>query len=147
MRFIDTNILLYAISTDPAERPKTEIAIDILEAPVGELALSVQVLQEFYVQATRVSREGALPHRLAEEYIDHWLAFEIQDNTRDLFRAAVASCRRFKLSYWDAAIIEAARIAGCDTVLSEDLSDGQSYAGVRVRNPFRSGSARRPKTP
>jgi predicted nucleic acid-binding protein len=143
MKFVDTNILLYAISKDPRERRKTDIAIDILETPVGELALSVQVLQEFFVQATRASREGALPHRLAGEYIDHWQAFEVQDNTLDVFHAAVASCRRFKLSYWDAAIIEAARTAGCDTVLSEDLNDGQSYGGVRVRNPFRPGSARK----
>ena len=136
MRFIDTNILLYAISKDPAERRKTDIAIELLEAPVGELALSVQVLQEFYVQATRASREGALPHRLAEEYLDHWQAFEVQDNTLDLFRAAVASSRRFKISYWDAAIIEAARTLRCATVLSEDLADGRDYDGVRVRNPF-----------
>ncbi len=137
MRFVDTNILLYAISKDPAEGRKSEIAIELLEAPVGELALSVQVLQEFYVQATRPSREGALPHLLAEEYIEHWQALEVQDTTLDLFRAAVASSRRFKISYWDAAIIEAARMAGCDIVLSEDLSDGQSYGGVVVRNPFR----------
>ncbi len=137
MKFVDTNILLYAISKDPVERRKTGIAIELLDAPVGELALSVQVLQEFYVQATRVSREGALPHRLAEEYLEHWQAHEVQDNTLDLFRAAVASSRRFKLSYWDAAIIEAARMAGCDIGLSEDMSDGQSYGGVVVRNPFR----------
>lgn len=143
MKFVDTNILLYAISRDPRERRKADIAIEILGAPVGALAVSVQVLQEFFVQATRVTREGALSHRLAEEYIDHWQAFEVQDNTLDLFRAAVASCRRFKLSYWDAAIIEAARIAGCDTVLSEDLSDGHSYGGVRVRNPFGPGSTRK----
>jgi len=143
MKFIDTNILLYAISKNPAERRKTDIAIDLLDAPVGELALSVQVLQEFYVQATRVSREGALPQRLAEEYIDHWQALDVQDNTLELFRAAIALSRRFKVSYWDAAIIEAARMMGCDTVLSEDMSDGQSYGGVRVRNPFRAGVHRR----
>lgn len=143
MKFVDTNILLYAISKDPAERRKTLIAIDILNAPAGELALSVQVLQEFFVQATRVSREGALPHRLAEDYIDHWQALEVQDGTLDLFRAAVTSSQRFGISYWDAAIIEAARSMGCDTVLSEDLSDGQSYGGVWVRNPFRSGAQRK----
>lgn len=137
MRFVDTNVLLYAISKDPSERRKTEIAIGILDAPVGELAISVQVLQEFYVQSTRVARKGALPHRLAEDYIDHWQALEVQDMTLDLFRAATASSRRFQISYWDAAIIEAARAMGCDAVLSEDLSDGQSYGGVRVRNPFR----------
>ena len=143
MRFIDTNILLYAISKDPAERCKTNIAIELLDAPVGELALSVQVLQEFYVQATRASRQGALPQGLAEEYLEHWQALEVQDNTLDLFRAAVASSGRFRISYWDAAIIEAARMAGCHTVLSEDLSDGQSYGGVRVRNPFRLGAKRK----
>ena len=143
MKFVDTNVLLYAISKDPGERRKTDIAIGILDAPVGELALSVQVLQEFYVQSTRVSRAGALPHRLAEDYIDHWQALEVQDTTLDLFRAAVVSSLRFKISYWDAAIIEAARMMGCDTVLSEDLSDGQSYGGVRVRNPFRTPSRRK----
>jgi predicted nucleic acid-binding protein len=143
MKFVDTNILLYAISKDPTERRKTEVAIDILDSPVGELALSVQVLQEFYVQATRASREGALPPGLAEDYVDHWQALRVQDNTLELFRAAVASSRQFKVSYWDAAIIEAARMLGCDTVLSEDLSDGHSYGGIRVRNPFRRGSPRR----
>ena len=56
MKFIDTNVLLYAITKDPAERPKPQIAIELLDAPVGELALSVQVLQEFYVQATGAPR-------------------------------------------------------------------------------------------
>jgi predicted nucleic acid-binding protein len=142
MTFVDTNILLYAISKDPSERRKTEVAMDVLAAPVESLALSVQVLQEFYVQATRATREGALPHRLAEDYIDHFQAFHVQDTTLALFRASVASCRRFKISYWDAAIIEAARMMECDTVLSEDLSDGQSFGGVRVRNPFRRGFSR-----
>ena len=137
MRFIDTNILLYAISKDPAERRKTDIAIEILDAPARELAVSVQVLQEFYVQATRGSRAEALPHSLAREYIEHWQALGVQDLTMELLRAAIASSHRFKISYWDAAIIEAARMAGCDTVLSEDLNDGQSYGGVQVRNPFR----------
>jgi predicted nucleic acid-binding protein len=139
MRFLDTNVLLYAISKDPAERRKTDIAIELLDAPKGELALSVQVLQEFYVQATRGSRKEGLPHSLAREYIEHWQALEVQDLTLDVLRAAIESVHRFKISYWDAAIIEAARMSGCDTVLSEDLNDGQSYGGVQVQNPFRRG--------
>jgi predicted nucleic acid-binding protein len=51
--------------------------------------------------------------------------------------AAFATHRRFGISYWDAAILEASRSLGCDVVLSEDLSDGEDYAGVRVENPFR----------
>ena len=55
----------------------------------------------------------------------------------DLLLAAAATCQRFGVSYWDAAILEAARSLGCDLVLSEDLGDGRNYAGVRVENPFR----------
>jgi predicted nucleic acid-binding protein len=135
MRFLDTNVLLYAISTDAAEQRKTRIAIELLDAP--DLGLSVQVLQEFYVQATRPSRFGALPHALAARYVDHWQALPVQDLTVTLVRAALASCQRFGISYWDAAIIEAARALGCKTVLSEDLQHGASYGGVRVQNPFR----------
>jgi predicted nucleic acid-binding protein len=52
-------------------------------------------------------------------------------------RAALDTRQRFQLPYWDAAIIEASRAMGCTQVLSEDLSDGQDYSGVRVANPFR----------
>jgi len=137
VKFLDTNVLLYAISKAPAERRKAAIAITILEAPAEDLAISVQVLQEFYVQATRSSRKDALPQRLAEEYLDLWQTLPVQESTLGLFRSAVATSRRFGISYWDSAILEAARLMGCDTVLSEDLADGQSYAGIRVTNPFR----------
>jgi predicted nucleic acid-binding protein len=50
--------------------------------------------------------------------------------------AAMAARERFGISYWDAAIIEAARSLGCGTVLSEEMNDGQDYAGVRVENPL-----------
>ena len=63
--------------------------------------------------------------------------FPIQDITSGIMLAALDACQRFQLSYWDAAIIEAARALGCTHVLSEDLSDGQDYGGVRVTNPFR----------
>jgi predicted nucleic acid-binding protein len=49
----------------------------------------------------------------------------------------MAACRRYVISYWDAAIIEASRALGCAIVLSEDLSHGQDYDGVTVQNPFR----------
>jgi predicted nucleic acid-binding protein len=140
MRFLDTNVLLYAISRDPAERAKAEVAIEILDSSPSELGLSVQILQEFYVQATRPARRGALTPALAEEYLDLWQAYNIQENTVEILRAAVSSAQRFRISYWDAAVIEAARALGCQTVLSEDLSEGQNYGGVRVRNPFRKGS-------
>ena len=54
----------------------------------------------------------------------------------DLVLAAMETRDRFGISYWDAAIVEAARMLGCSEILSEDLSHGQDYAGVRVVNPF-----------
>jgi predicted nucleic acid-binding protein len=54
-----------------------------------------------------------------------------------IYAPYVSHVRSFQLSYWDAAIIEASRAMGCTQVLSEDLSDGQDYGGVRVTNPFR----------
>lgn len=134
MRFVDTNVLLYAISRDPEEQAKAERANAIL---VGrDLALSVQVLQEFYVQATRESRPDPLSHHQAVLLVESFLRFPIQAMTSAVMRAALATRQRFGISYWDAAIIEASRAIGCEVVLSEDLADGASYAGVRVENPF-----------
>ncbi len=135
MRFVDTNILLYAISRDPQDQRKTMCANDIVDG--GDLALSVQVLQEFYVQATRASRPDPLTHRQAALLVESFRRFGVADITADVMLAACATRERFQLSYWDAAILEAARSLGCEVVLSEDLGDGQDYAGVRVENPFR----------
>lgn len=137
MRFVDTNVLLYAISRDPAEHGKAERANDILSA--HDLALSVQVLQEFYVQATRSGRPDAITHQQAVRLVESFRRFPVQDITSGIMMAALSSCHRFQLSYWDAAIIEASRVLGCDAVLSEDLNDGQDYAGVRAVNPFADG--------
>ena len=135
MRFVDTNVLLYAISKASDEAAKAEIAIDLLE--LDDLALSVQVLQEFYVQATRRGKSDALSHDQAASLIESFLRYRVQSNTVSIMRAALATRERFQISYWDASVIEAARTLGCDEVLSEDLNDGQSYEGVVVVNPFR----------
>ena len=61
----------------------------------------------------------------------------IQPVTQEVFRTAAEIADRHGVSYWDAAIVAAARILGCYAVYSEDLNDGQSYDGVVVINPFR----------
>jgi predicted nucleic acid-binding protein len=137
VRFIDTNVLLYAISRDREERDKAKRANEILAG--RDIALSVQVLQEFYVQATRKSRRDPLAHEQAVELVESFMRFSVAPITAGLMLAAFATHRRFGISYWDAAILEASRSLGCDVVLSEDLSDGEDYAGVRVENPFRAG--------
>jgi predicted nucleic acid-binding protein len=135
VRFVDTNILLYAISRDPAEQGKAKRANEILAE--RDLALSVQVLQEFYVQATRVSRRDPITHEQAVRLVQSFSRFPVQDVTSAVVMAALGTRKRFQLSYWDSAIIEASRALGCTEVLSEDLGDGQDYAGVKVTNPFR----------
>jgi len=133
-RFVDTNVLLYAISRADEEQAKRERANAVLRD--RGLGLSVQVLQEFYVQATRQTRADAITHQQALQLVEAFMRFQVQETTKALMRAAFATRNRFGISYWDAAIIEAARALGCNLVLSEDLSDGQDYAGVRVENPF-----------
>jgi predicted nucleic acid-binding protein len=134
MRFVDTNVLLYAVSSAKADRRKADRAAALLDE--ADLALSVQVLQEFYVQATRAGAPAALPHESAVAFIATLLRFPIQETTVALVQAAFATRARWQLSFWDAAIVEAARAVGCDTVCTEDLQHGQDFGGVRIVNPF-----------
>lgn len=134
MRFVDTNVLLYALSTADDERRKAESAREILAA--DDLGLSVQVLQEFYVQATRATRSDRLSHEQAATLVEAFLRFPVQETTVALVHAGLETASRFGLAYWDAAIVEAARSLGCAVLLSEDMADGADYRGVRVVNPF-----------
>jgi len=94
------------------------------------------VLQECYVQATGRSRVDAITHEQAAGLVHAWRRFPVQPVTVDVVRAAMGTSERFGISYWDAAILEAARALGCRTVLSEDLDRGSDYQGVRVEDPF-----------
>jgi predicted nucleic acid-binding protein len=134
-RFIDTNVLLYSISRDPAEAPKRDIAIALLDNE--DVALSVQVLQEFYVQATRATRLDALPHEIAVGLLRTWLRFKVQEITLPVMVSALEIKASYGLSYWDAAIVAAARALGCRELLSEDMSHGREFEDVIINNPFR----------
>lgn len=136
VRFVDTNVVLYSVSTSVAEASKSSQAKGILRAP--DLAVSVQVLQEFFWQATRETRPDKLSHEQAWAQVEALTRYPVQEITVPLVAKAIQSRQRFGISYWDAAIIEAARMLGCDQVLSEDLNDGQDYDGVVVHNPFAS---------
>jgi predicted nucleic acid-binding protein len=142
-RFLDTNILLYSISRDPTEATKHDRAVALIEA--GNNALSVQVLQEFYVQATRPTRPDPLPHEIAAGLIRTWLRFKVQDISVPVMIGALEIKAAYSLSYWDAAIVAAARALGCRELYSEDrelysedMSHGREVDGVTIINPFRS---------
>ncbi len=134
-RFLDTNVLLYSISRAPMEAAKRQRAITLIDD--GDCALSVQVLQEFYVQATRVTRPDALTHELAAGLIRAWLRFPVQDNTVAILNGALEIKAVHGFSYWDSCIISAARAQGCRELMSEDMSHGREVDGVMIVNPFR----------
>jgi predicted nucleic acid-binding protein len=131
--FLDSNVLLYSCSAAAEDAGKRQVAEDlILNHP---FAISAQVLQEFIANALRKPRLG-----ITESNIDATLQLaamvRVQPVTHELVVSAVMLRRRFQLSQWDATIVAAAAELGCKTVYSEDMNDGQDYAGVRVVNPF-----------
>jgi predicted nucleic acid-binding protein len=133
--FLDTNILVYLFDHD--ELDKTQRARDILEqAEPGELALSTQVLSEFYVVVTRkIARP--LDVAQAAQAVD-WLGLlQVVPLDPALVKAAIQTSRSSQLSYWDGLIVASAAASGCERLLTEDLNDGQVIGSVRVENPFR----------
>ena len=134
-RFLDTNILLYSISREPTETAKRDRAIALLDA--DDNALSVQVLQEFYVQATRPTRPDALPHDIATGLMRTWLRFKVQENTVLIMTDALRIKAVYGFSYWDAAIVAASRALGCRELYSEDMTHGREVEGTTIINPFR----------
>lgn len=134
-QFIDSNILLYAY--DIAEGAKYERA----RALVDELwrtktgALSVQVLQEFFVSATSKIAEP-LDVDLAAEVVENLGEWFVHIPRVDDVLGAIEVHRSYLISFWDAMIVQSASELGCDTLWTEDLNPGQIYRGVRVENPF-----------
>ena len=134
LHFFDTNILIYSISGNPREASKCEQANTLLRQRGG--ALSVQVLQEFYVQATRASRPDRIPRDKAITLIRAWSRFDVQDVTMAVLEAALGIQARFGFSYWDSAVIAAASALGCRRLYSEDMTHTQVVDGVMIINPF-----------
>jgi predicted nucleic acid-binding protein len=133
--FIDTNILVYANDrSDAVKREKAKRLV--LDGLADErMALSTQVLGEFFVTVTRKIRVP-LPESEAEKEIRLLRAADIVDVDFHLVVRAIDISRRHSLSYWDSLIVAAAEKAGCAVLYSEDLGNGQSYGSVAVRNPF-----------
>jgi predicted nucleic acid-binding protein len=133
--FVDTNVLVYAIETIGADLPKAEKARQILRQ--SELHISTQVLGEFYRVATSSRRTSRLNHEDACNYLFGWRSrCRVHPVTEAHVDEALELVGRYGVSYYDALILAAAKIARCAVVLSEDLNAGQSYGGVRVLNPF-----------
>ena len=131
--FLDTNILLYAVSAKPEESPKREVAKSLLER--DDIGLSVQVLQEFYVNATQ-KIATPIPHDLAIKFIVGFTRYPVASITIGLMAEALEIKTRYQISYWDAAIIAAAQELRCTTLCTEDLNPDQQFGNLQVLNPF-----------
>lgn len=134
-RFVDTNVLLYSISHDPSEADKRDRAVALLAA--DDLGLSAQVLQEFYVQATRTSRRDALPHDIAAGLVRAWSRFPVQEISFAIVTSALEIHDVHGFSYWDSAIVAAAQALGCRQLLTEDMSHGRRIGDLTILDPFR----------
>lgn len=132
--FLDTNVLLYAASRNPMDARKKTIASELIQETF--FGLSAQVAQEFYTVATRKA-DFAMSNDKALEWLENFQEFPCQPIDMGLVKTAAVMAARYKLSYWDGAILAAADALGAPVLYSEDLNHGQSYGDVQVRNPFR----------
>jgi predicted nucleic acid-binding protein len=133
--FVDTNVLVYA--HDASERARQPLARAALEGlwSTRTGVVSTQVLQEFYAVATAPHKLGMHPAE-AREIVDLYSAWPVVVLDPILILAASRLHETAGVSFWDALIVEAARVAGAGRVLSEDLAHGQQFDGIRVENPF-----------
>jgi predicted nucleic acid-binding protein len=132
--FVDTNILIYAHDVDAKE--KNDFAKDVLRELWSQRTgvLSMQVLQEFYVNVTRkiaapLSKDAA---RLVVNSYSIWCTETTPAEIAAAFRIEDES----RIGFWDALIVASAAKSGATRILSEDLNPQQTIAGVRVENPF-----------
>jgi len=131
--FLDTNILVYAVTSDDKEQTKRQRALEIIESE--DFAISAQVLQEFYVTVTRKLAEPLSPEQ-AMAWIEELEQFPCVSTEASLVKIAIEISVRYQTSYWDAAIIAAAESINVPCLYSEDLNHGQMYGNVEVLNPF-----------
>lgn len=131
--FLDTNVLIYAATGTPADAEKRKVARHILRAE--HFGISTQVLQEFLVAATRKAHI-----RMAPEDAFAWMAGldgrPCVTIDKDLIRLSAQISIRYKITYWDAAVVAAAEALAAQTLYTEDLNHGQRYGSVRAVNPF-----------
>ena len=132
--FLDTNIIVYAAAGTGVDEPKREAALQLLESE--RFGLSAQILQEFYVTVTRKLAVPLTPV-VALEWIDQLAVFPNLPVDLAVVRNAAEISERFRISYWDGAVVAAAQALGASTLYSEDLNHQQVYGGVRAVNPFR----------
>ena len=135
--FVDTNILMYAHDTAAGEKHERARALveELWEARSG--VVSTQVLQELAVNLRRKAKKP-LDSKATRDLVSDYLSWHVVVNGGDSILEALDLEARYQVSFWDALVIQAAQAAGAEILYSEDLSDGQRYGTVQVRNPLTS---------
>jgi predicted nucleic acid-binding protein len=134
-QFVDTNILIYAhdISAGQKHSRAQQLIRDLWQS--GEGCLSVQVLQEFYVNVTQKVAKP-LPAEVAARIIADLSVWEVHYPGLEDVLDAISLQQRYQTSFWDAMIIASAVQLGCQILWSEDLNPGQVYDRMEVQSPF-----------
>ena len=134
-QFVDTNILIYAHDLDAGGKHERAAAVirSLWESEAG--VISVQVLQEFYVNITRKIAQPISPSK-ARGLISAYGVWHVESPTAETVITASEIQERNQLSFWDAMILATAVRSGAGVLLSEDLNHGQVVEGVRIENPF-----------
>jgi predicted nucleic acid-binding protein len=137
--FVDTNILMYAHDTAAGEKHERAKALleELWENRSG--VVSTQVLQELAVNLSRKAQKP-LDTKATRDVVSDYLAWHVVVNDGESILDALDFEARYKVSFWDALVIQAAHAAGAEVLYSEDLSDGQRYGTVRVKNPLTRGA-------
>jgi predicted nucleic acid-binding protein len=136
--FVDTNILMYA--HDATSGPKHDRARALVEElwHTRSGVVSTQVLQELAVNLRRKTGQ-TLSAKATRDIVTDYLSWHVVINGGDSILEALEIEERYQISFWDALVIQAARVSGAEVLYSEDLSDGQMYGSVRVVNPLKPG--------
>ena len=133
--FFDTNVLLYLFDNSVPEKKERAQEVFSEEVDAGRAVLSTQVLQEFYVNATRKLAEPLSPE-VAEAQVRDFARLPLIRADETMILAAIGRHRTMSFSFWDALVVEAALRAGAGRLLTEDLQHGQEVEGLTVENPF-----------
>ena len=133
--FFDTNILVYLFDDDAPDKKLRAQELLKNETAAGKTLLSTQVFQEFYVTVTK-KLTVPLSSDNAEDVLRQLMVLpHVEINSRHIL-GAIQKSQEFRLSFWDALIIEAAIVGGADILYTEDLQHGQVIEQLKIRNPF-----------
>jgi predicted nucleic acid-binding protein len=133
--FVDSNVLVYLFDRDSPGKKATAQSIVQAEGAAGNLVLSTQVLQEFYVTVTRKLAVPLKPD-IAFEAVKSFTAFSAVVVDVALILAAMRRSQQDSISFWDSLIVDSALKAGAQRLWSEDLQHGRIVNGMRIENPF-----------